>query len=119
MTSRNTTREDLPTDRAVAVTDLAEIGEAAIVSRVLARTGGGSLTLFAFDKGQSLSEHTAPFDAVVHVIEGRLRLVIGGVEVAPEAGEIVRMPAGVPHSLEALEPTYMLLTMLREREQEG
>lgn len=114
MTAGRKNRDDLPSDRAVVVTELVDIGEAAIVSRVLARTKGGSVTLFAFDEGQRLSEHTAPFDALVHVIEGSLLLTIGGEEVRPGSGEIVRMPAGVPHALDALEPTHMMLTMLRD-----
>jgi quercetin dioxygenase-like cupin family protein len=119
MTTAPDPTDALPSDRAVPVTDLAEIGQAAIVSRVLARTSGGSITLFAFDAGQRLSEHTAPFDAIVHVIQGRLALTIDGSEVTPAPGEMVRMPAGVPHALEAIEPTHMILTMLRERQQEA
>lgn len=105
---------DLPADRATAVSGLVEVAEGAIVSRVLARTGGGNVTLFAFDRGQGLSEHTAPFDALVLVVDGALDLSIGGVGVHARAGEIVRMPAGVPHALHAPERSRMLLTMLRE-----
>lgn len=84
-----------------------------IASRILSKTGGGSLTLFAFDAGQGLAEHTAPFDALVMVLDGRLLLTIGGVEVTASPGTVVRMPAGVPHALEAPEPARMLLTMLK------
>ncbi len=106
--------EELATDRASVVTDLVEVADAAIVSRVLASSTGGTVTLFAFDSGQGLSEHTAPFDALVHVVDGKLDLVIGGTEVVLGVGEIVRMPANVPHALHAPEPARMLLTMLRE-----
>jgi quercetin dioxygenase-like cupin family protein len=85
-----------------------------IASRILSKNSGGSLTLFAFDAGQGLAEHTAPFDAIVLVLDGTLTLTIGGAEVAAAAGTIVRMPANVPHAVDAPEPARMLLTMLRE-----
>lgn len=88
--------------------------EQGIASRILAKTTGGSVTLFAFDAGQGLAEHTAPFDALVLVLDGRLLLTIGGIDVTATPGTVVRMPAGVPHALDAPEPARMLLTMLRE-----
>ena len=84
-----------------------------IASRVLAKNGGGTVTLFAFDAGQALSEHSAPFDALVLVLEGQFTLAIGGIRVAAAAGSVVRMPADVPHAVEAVEPSRMLLVMLR------
>ena len=84
-----------------------------IASRVLARTPGGNLTVFALDAGQELAEHTAPFDALVMVLEGALDLTIGGTRVHATPGTIVRMPGGVPHAVEAPEPARMLLLMLR------
>ena len=113
MSSEKTTDELAP-DRASVLTELVDVAEGAIVSRVLAKSGGGNVTLFAFDQGQGLSEHTAPFDALVQVVDGRLDVKIGGVEVTVGMGEIVRMPANVPHGLHAPEPARMLLTMLRE-----
>jgi quercetin dioxygenase-like cupin family protein len=86
----------------------------AIVSRTIAKAKGGSVTLFAFDAGQELSEHTAPFDAFVQVLDGAVELTIGGEKVVARTGETVRMPAGVPHAVRALEPFKMLLTMVRE-----
>ena len=88
--------------------------EQGIASRVLAKTSGGNLTLFAFDKGQGLSEHSAPFDAIVMVIEGQLNLIIDGKPVKTEPGTIVKMPANIPHAVEAPIPAKMLLIMLRE-----
>ena len=85
-----------------------------IVSRALARAKGGSLTLFAFDAGQSLSEHTAPFDAMVQVLDGSVELVIGGKPVSAAAGETVRMPANVPHAVNATSRFKMLLLMVRD-----
>ncbi len=75
---------------------------------------GGNVTLFAFDAGQELSEHTAPFDAFVLVLEGALTLTIGGAPVRAIPGTIVRMPANIPHAVDAREPARMLLIMLRE-----
>jgi len=85
-----------------------------IASRILSKTSGGSVTLFAFDEGEVLSEHTAPFDALVIVLEGELALTIGGQPVVAPTGAIVRMPASVPHALEARTPVRMLLVMLRD-----
>ena len=114
-TSKKTV-EPLASDRASALTELVDIAEGSIVSRVLAKSVGGNVTLFAFDQGQGLSEHTAPFDALVQVVDGRLNLTIGGTEVRVGSGEIVRMPANVPHALHAPEPSRMVLTMLRDKE---
>ena len=85
-----------------------------IASRVLARTAGGNLTLFAFDAGQELSEHATPFDALVMVLEGSITLTIGGTPVTATPGTIVRMPATIPHAVHASKPARMLLLMLRE-----
>jgi quercetin dioxygenase-like cupin family protein len=86
-----------------------------IASRILAKNGGGTVTLFAFDQGQSLSEHTSPYDALVLTLEGKFVLTIGGRPVDATPGTIVRMPANVPHAVEAAEPSRMLLVMLRDR----
>jgi quercetin dioxygenase-like cupin family protein len=84
-----------------------------IGSRVLAKAAGGSVTLFAFDAGQGLSEHTSPFDALVLVQAGALKLTVGGTPVDATPGTVVRLPGGVPHALDATEPARMLLIMLR------
>ena len=84
-----------------------------IVSKTILDKPAGTVTLFAFDKGQKLSEHTAPYDAVVQVIDGRGTLTIGGEQVTVSAGEIVIMPGNVPHSVTADERFKMLLTMIR------
>ena len=111
---RSSTPEPLDSNRAHALTDLIAIAEGAIVSRVLASSGGGNVTLFAFDGGQGLSEHTAPFDALVQVIDGQLEITVGGTEITARPGEVVLMPANVPHALQAPQPARMVLTMLRE-----
>lgn len=85
-----------------------------IASRVLAKKSGGNVTLFAFDQGQGLTEHTSPFDAMVMVLEGALTLTIGGTPLKAVPGSLVRMPANVPHAVEANEVSRMLLIMLRD-----
>ena len=85
-----------------------------IASRVLARTAAGNITVFAFDAGEELSEHTAPFDALALTLSGELVLTIGGVETRTAPQTIVLMPAGIPHAVLAIEASRMLLIMLRE-----
>lgn len=84
-----------------------------IVSKTILDKDSGTITLFAFDRGQKLSEHTSPYDAVVQVVEGRAHLVIGGQGQDVAAGELIVMPAHVPHSVTAVERFKMLLTMIR------
>lgn len=109
-----TNTSTIPESTALPLASLITPTPHGIASRILSKTGGGSLTLFAFDTGQGLAEHAAPFDALVMVLEGKLQLTIGGVEVMATPGSVVRMPAGVPHAVDAPEPSRMLLTMLRE-----
>lgn len=104
----------IPAAEALALGALITPTEQGIASRVLMKTAGGNLTLFAFDEGQGLTEHTSPYEALVIVLDGTLSLVIGGATVEARAGTIVRMPGGVPHALEARSPVRMLLVMLRE-----
>lgn len=87
--------------------------EGGIASRILAKTSGGNLTLFACDAGQGLTEHTSPFEALVMVLEGACTLTIGGVAVHATPRTVVRMPAAVPHAVDATETTRLLLVMLR------
>jgi quercetin dioxygenase-like cupin family protein len=89
--------------------------EHGIASRILTKNTAGSLTLFAFDAGQGLTEHTSPFEALVMVLEGEMTLTIGGSPVQALPGSIVRMPPHVAHSLEAPVATRMLLVMLLDR----
>jgi len=111
----STNSQTIPGAEALSFSTLITPTERGIASRVLARTDGGNVTLFAFDAGQGLEEHTSPFDALVMVLEGALALTIGGAPVRATPGTIVRMPGNVPHALDAAEPTRMLLVMLRER----
>ena len=84
-----------------------------IASRVLAKAAGGNVTLFAFDAGQGLTEHTTPYDALVLVLEGRIVLTIGGKAVEAIPGSVVVMPGNVPHAVDARETSRMLLVMLK------
>ena len=97
------------------LSELVDYAKGAIVSKTLAENESGTITLFAFDVDQGLSEHTAPFDAFVQILDGKAEVVIAGNSVKAQAGQIVLMPANIPHALKALEPFKMLLTMLRSR----
>ncbi len=103
----------MPSGEAVNVVSLVEYAPESIVSRQLIKNDAGTVTLFAFDKGQSLSEHTTPFDALVQVIDGQAELIIGGTSVPATAGQMTIMPAKVPHAVRAPGRFKMLLTMLK------
>ncbi len=105
----------LPAAQPVELAGLVDYAAGSIVSRTLAENEAGTITLFAFDAGQGLSEHSAPFDAIVQVLGGRAELTIGGKPVAATAGQLVVMPADVPHAVKATERFKMLLTMLRAK----
>ncbi len=93
--------------------DLIEHATDSIVSKTILDKTAGTVTLFAFDKGQKLSEHTAPYDAIVQVLEGTGRIIIDGQANDVCRGEIIIMPANVPHAVSANEKFKMLLTMIR------
>lgn len=95
------------------INDMIAVQTGSVVSRTLFNQKSGTLTLFAFDAGQSLSEHTAPFDAFAQVLEGQLEIRIDGEAHVLSAGEMILMPANLPHALVAQTPAKMLLTMLR------
>jgi quercetin dioxygenase-like cupin family protein len=90
-----------------------EYQEGSIVSREVLKKTTGTVTLFAFDKGQGLSEHTAPFDALVYAVDGTVLLTLSGVEHRLEAGQFIIMRAGEPHSLQAPDRFKMMLVMIR------
>jgi quercetin dioxygenase-like cupin family protein len=104
----------LPPGEAVPLEPLLSTVPGAVVSRTLAKHAGGSVTLFSFDTGQALSEHTAPFDAFVTILSGSVEVTVGGRPVTARSGETVFMPSGVPHALRALEAFKMYLVMLRK-----
>jgi quercetin dioxygenase-like cupin family protein len=99
--------------KVLKTTDLIEYQEGSVVSREIIRKDTGTVTIFAFDKGEGLSEHTAPFDAMVQIIDGKAEITISGSKNVLEAGEMIIMPADEPHALKALEKYKMVLTMIR------
>ncbi len=101
------------TAQVIKLTTLADYQEGSIVSRIVLKQETGNVTFFAFDMGQELSEHTAPFDALVQVLEGRAEIIIAGKSHQLQAGEMIIMPANRPHALKAPERFKMLLTMIR------
>jgi quercetin dioxygenase-like cupin family protein len=103
----------LPPATVHALAGLVAYGDGAVVSRTLMAGGAGTVTLFAFDAGQELSEHSTPFDALVQVLDGEAQITIGGVAHRVTAGEIILMPANVPHAVGAPTAFKMLLTMIR------
>src|SRR6187455_425669 len=93
---------------ALALSSLVTPTAQGIASRVLAKTAGGNVTLFAFNAGEALTEHTSPFEALAFVLEGVCRFTVGATETRATAGTVVRLPADLPHALEAIEATRLL-----------
>lgn len=102
-----------PLSEPVALDALVQCQEDSIVSKTLVKRGGGNITAFAFAAGQGLSEHTAPFDALVVALEGRGEITLEGRTYILENGQALLMPAGIPHALTAREPFKMLLIMIK------
>lgn len=99
--------------RSSRLTDLVEYQPGTVVSREIIKRQTGTVTIFAFDQGQGLSEHTAPFDALVYVIDGRAEIIISGTTHLVNAGDVIIMPANDPHALRAVERFKMLLVMIK------
>jgi quercetin dioxygenase-like cupin family protein len=99
--------------RATKLVDLVDYQEGSVVSRTIIDKKTGTLTLFAFGEGQGLSEHTAPFDALVYIIDGESEITISGKTLHLKAGEMVIMPANEPHALKAVKKIKMMLVMIR------
>jgi len=102
-----------PKSEVLHVSDLAIPQSGAIVSRQIMKAPAGNVTLFAFDADQELSEHTAPFDALVHIIDGEASVSVSGIEHIVKAGEAIILPAGAPHAVKGRTAFKMLLTMIR------
>ncbi len=107
------TPKGLPGARVARVAEFAGYQDGAVVSREIIRKPAGNVTFFAFDEGQGLSEHTAPFDALAQVVEGEVEITIAGKSHRLQHGEWILMPAGQPHALKALKRFKMILTMIR------
>ncbi len=97
----------------VPLPDLVALQPGAVVSRTLVKTGGGTVTAFAFDRGEALSEHSAPFDALVLGVEGEAEVTISKMPHRVKAGDLLRLPANEPHALKALTPFKMVLVMVK------
>ena len=97
----------------VKLIDLVNYQEGSVVSRTIIDKRTGTITLFAFDEGQGLSEHTVPFDALVYILDGEVEIVISGKAVRLKKGEMTIMPANQPHALKAVKRFKMILTMIK------
>ena len=98
---------------AKALVDLIDYQTGSVVSKTIVDKPAGTLTLFAFDKGQGLSEHTAPFDAVVYIVDGEAEITVAKIPIKAKQGEMVIMPAKKPHALRAPDKFKMLLVMIK------
>ena len=101
--------------KAFSFNDSVEYSEGGIVSKTVLKKETGNISLFSFDKGEALSEHTAPFDAVIQVVDGKGEVIIGGKSNILEAGQSIIMPANIPHAVKAVEKFKMVLTMIRSK----
>jgi len=99
--------------RAIAAHETVAYQSGSVVSRTLIDRKVGTITLFSFDEGQGLSEHTVPYDAFVQIIDGSAEVTIDGTPHQVTSGEFIIMPANIPHSLKAVEPFKMMLVMIR------
>lgn len=98
----------------LSLKEMVKYQDGAIVSKEIIKKESGTVTLFAFDKGQGLSEHTAPFDAFVNVLDGQAEVKISGKPYITKKGEMIIMPAGEPHSVQAIERFKMLLVLIKK-----
>lgn len=111
--SKNQTTTDKIKAQAVKLIDLIDYQEDSVVSRTIIDKKTGTLTLFAFGEGQGLSEHTAPYDAIVYLLDGEVEVSISGKNLRLKEGEMVIMPAGEPHALKAIKRFKMMLVMIK------
>ena len=111
--SPRTTRTEIAAGEVTSLVGIVAYQPGAVVSRAIINRTAGTLTLFAFDEGQSLSEHTAPFDALAYVLEGKAEITIDGQPAQLSAGEAILMPANRPHAVQAISQFKMLLIMIR------
>lgn len=103
-----------PKSEVLYMADLVSYQEGSVVSRQITKAEAGNVTLFAFDQEQELSEHTAPFDALVHILDGEAEIRISGNPFHLKTGDAIIMPAGEPHAIKASQKFKMLLTMIRK-----
>lgn len=101
--------------KAFSFNDSVDYSEGGIVSKTILKKETGNISLFSFDKGEALSEHTAPFDAMIQVVDGKGEIVIGGKSNLLETGQTIIMPANIPHAVKAVERFKMVLTMIKSK----
>lgn len=106
-------KDTFPKSSVLVIKDMIEYSDGGVVSKQVLKSDAGNITLFSFDQGQELSEHTAPFDALVQILDGQAEIMLNDKRLALKEGESVIMPAGVKHSLYAPSRFKMLLTMIR------
>ena len=111
---KNKTEVDDISTKVRMLSEMIDYQEGSVVSRTIMDKEAGTVTLFAFDSGQGLSEHTAPFDAMVFNLDGDIEVTLSGKAVQLKKGEMVIMPANEPHALKAIKPFKMLLVMIRQ-----
>lgn len=107
-------KDSIKSSTVVTLKEIITYADDAVVSKTLTKNKNGNTTLFSFDKGQGLSEHTAPYDATVLILEGASEITVGGKEHLLKEGEMIIMPANIPHALEAVEPFKMMLIMIKD-----
>lgn len=112
---KSTSAEETLLSKAISMAGLVSVAPGAVVSRTVISKKAGTVTLFAFDKGQGLSTHSAPYDAMVWVLDGAVRITIDGKALRAKAGDMVIMPANIPHALHATQPFKMALVMIKEK----
>ena len=108
------TKDQFPKSEILAMDQEVQYADNSIVSRQVIKEAGGNVSLFAFDKGQELSEHTAPFDAIVQILDGKAEIFIAGEKYTLQRGSSIIMPVNIPHAVKAVERFKMLLTMIKK-----
>jgi len=103
------------TSKVFSFKDSIEYSDGGIVSKTVLKKETGNISLFSFDRGEALSEHTAPFDAMIQVVDGKAEIIIGGKSFLLEIGQTIIMPANIPHAVKAVEKFKMVLTMIRSK----
>ncbi len=109
----NTLNKNIVTASVQKLTDDIEYQSDGIVSKQIIKKPNGNISLFAFDKGESLTEHTSPYEAIAQIMEGEMNITIGGNENVVKVGEMIIMPPNIPHGLVAIQKSKMLLTMIK------
>ncbi|MCA1915925.1 cupin domain-containing protein [Methanospirillum hungatei] len=115
-TEKSGTKRDELRGKVLTLKDLVDYQDGTVASRMIVNTKAGSITLFSFDEDEGLSEHTAPFDAVVTILDGECEVWVQGVTYQMKEADTIIFPAGVPHALSAITRFKMSLTMIREKE---